>query len=60
MIMALVGYWLFGLGTSIGLGFFTPLGGLGVWIGLAIGLVAVTLLLGSRWRGRAALGLLPS
>ena len=58
MALALLGYWVPGLGTSIGLGFFTPLQGLGIWIGLAVGLVAVAMLLLRRWgrRDRFALG----
>ena len=57
MIMALTGYWLFGFGTSVLLGFFTPLAGLGVWLGLAVGLVVVAGLLLWRWSARDRLGL---
>jgi MATE family multidrug resistance protein len=59
MVYALFGYWLPGLGTAIGLGFFTPLEGLGIWIGLAVGLIVVALLMLQRWARRARLGLLP-
>ncbi len=59
MLLALTGYWLIGFGTSAFLGFATPLAGLGVWLGLAAGLVVVSLLLLQRWQGRARLGLLP-
>jgi len=59
MVMALFGYWVPGLGTAIALGFFTPLQGTGIWIGLAIGLVVVAGLLLQRWARRARLGLLP-
>ena len=59
MLLALAGYWLCGFATSVILGFFTPLAGLGVWIGLATGLVVVSVLLYRRWQRREALGLLP-
>lgn len=59
MAIALFGYWLPGFGLSLGLGLLTPLGGLGVWIGLAVGLVVVAILLLHRWRRRDRLGLLP-
>jgi len=59
MAIALFGYWVPGLGTAIYLGLFTPLGGLGVWLGLLAGLVVVAALLMWRWYRREALGLLP-
>lgn len=52
MIIALLGYWLPGFGTAIVLGFFTPLRGTGVWIGLAAGLAVVAALLLHRWTQR--------
>lgn len=60
MLYALFGYWVPGLGVSIGLGLFTPLEGLGVWIGLATGLVVVAVLLTWRWARRIRLGLVPA
>ena len=60
MLFALFGYWVPGFGTAIFLGFFTPLEGLGVWIGLAVGLIVVALLMLQRWGSRARLGLLPA
>lgn len=60
MAIALFGYWVPGVGTAIALGLYTPLRGLGVWIGLMTGLVVVAGLLLWRWRNRARLGLLPS
>ncbi len=60
MLLALTGYWIFGFGTSVVLGFRTPLAGLGVWIGLAVGLVVVAGLLLVRWVRRERLGLVPA
>ena len=60
MVVAIVGYWLPGFGTAVVLGFFTPLDGVGVWIGLAAGLVVVAALLMWRWHRREALGLVHS
>ncbi len=60
MIIAICGYWIAGYGTAIYLGFWTPMAGVGVWIGLAVGLVVVAALLLTRWRMRARLGLLPA
>lgn len=59
MLMALFGYWIIGFGTAIALGFFTPLSGIGVWIGLAAGLVATSVLLLWRWHEREKLRLVP-
>ena len=38
MWIAIFSYWVPGFGLAIGLGFYTPLEGTGVWIGLATGL----------------------
>jgi MATE family multidrug resistance protein len=59
MLIALGGYWLIGFVMAMGLGFGSPLGGLGVWIGLAAGLVVVASALVWRWRNREEHGLLP-
>ncbi len=59
MIIAISGYWLCGFVTAIVLGFATPLEGVGVWIGLAVGLVVVAAMLLRRWSQRERLGLLP-
>jgi MATE family multidrug resistance protein len=59
MAYALFGYWVPGLACCIALGFFTPLRGTGVWIGLAVGLVVVAGLMLWRWSRRERLGLLP-
>ena len=58
MVIALSGYWLLGIVTSLWLGFRTPLEGVGVWIGLAVGLVAVAGGMLWRWHWRERLGLL--
>ncbi len=50
MVMAAVSYWGVGLSASYGLGFMTPLGGVGIWLGLALGLaVAAVLMMGRFW-----------
>ena len=58
LVIALIGYWGIGAPLGIALGFATPLRGVGVWIGLAAGLAAVSVLLGARWLGRARQGFL--
>ena len=60
MVMALFGYWIVGFGTAIFLGFYTPWAGVGVWIGLAVGLVATSALLLWRWHRRENLRLVPA
>ncbi|OJW69825.1 MAG: MATE family efflux transporter [Sphingomonadales bacterium 63-6] len=60
MAYAIFGYWVPGLGCSLLLGFYTPLAGVGVWIGLAVGLVVVAVLMLRRWMRRERLGLLPA
>lgn len=57
MAIAIFSYWVPGYGTAIWLGFFTPLEGFGVWVGLAIGLVFAAGLLTWRWARRDTLGL---
>jgi MATE family multidrug resistance protein len=57
MWIAIFSYWVPGFGIAIGLGFFTPLEGAGVWIGLAAGLFFAAALLLSRWSRRDRLGL---
>lgn len=58
MIFAGIGYWGIGLPLSAALGFLTPLAGRGIWIGLAIGLTVVSVMMLWRWRARERLGLL--
>jgi MATE family multidrug resistance protein len=52
MLFAAVGYWVFGIGTSVLLGFPLKMHGLGVWIGLAAGLGLVAILMVWRWARR--------
>ena len=58
MLVALFGYWVVGFGVAAVLGFRTPLAGVGIWIGLAVGLLVVSVLLLWRWSARERLGLL--
>jgi MATE family multidrug resistance protein len=58
MWYAAIGYWGFGLPLSAYLSQVTPLRGVGVWIGLAAGLAAVSLLMVQRWLRRERLGLI--
>ncbi len=60
MWIAIFSYWVPGFGLAIGLGFFTPLEGAGVWIGLATGLFFAAALLLWRWARRDRLGLTPA
>ena len=57
MWIAIFSYWVPGFGLAIGLGFYTPLEGTGVWIGLATGLAFAAVLLLWRWSARERLGL---
>ena len=51
-LINLAGFWLVGFPVSVILGFFTPLGALGLWWGLVAGLVVVAFLLLGRMRSR--------
>jgi MATE family multidrug resistance protein len=59
LLIALLGYWAIGAPIGVALGFATPLGAVGVWIGLAFGLVAVAVLFMTRWLGRDRRGFPP-
>lgn len=57
MWYAAIGYWGIGLPLSYYLSQYTTLGGIGVWVGLASGLAAVSVLMVHRWLNREQLGL---
>lgn len=60
MLFAAFGYWVVGIGAGTHLAFLTPLEGRGIWIGLALGLAVVSVLMLWRWSRREALGLVPA
>jgi MATE family multidrug resistance protein len=60
MLFALAGYWGLGLPIGVALGFWTGLGGVGIWIGLAAGLAVVAVLMMRRWLRRETIGLVPT
>ncbi len=57
MLFAALGYWGIGLPLGAALGFWTPLQGRGIWIGLATGLAVVAALMTVRWSRRERIGL---
>jgi MATE family multidrug resistance protein len=57
MIFTFVGYWAIGIGVGAWLAFARGWQGQGIWIGLAIGLAIVAVLMIWRWSRREALGL---
>ena len=57
MLFALLGYWGIGLGFGAWLAFQRGWGGVGIWVGLALGLAIVSLLMIARWAMRGRLGL---
>lgn len=59
MIVALIGYWVIGIGIGVVLAFPLGLKGLGIWLGLASGLGVVAISLVARWALRERLYLLP-
>lgn len=60
MIFAGIGYWGIGIGVGALLAFPLGMRGVGIWLGLAVGLGIVALLMLLRWARREALGLVPS
>ncbi len=59
MYFALFGYWVIGIGAGAGLAFWGGMAGVGIWIGLAVGLAIVAVLMVWRWTMRARIGLIP-
>ena len=57
MVFAGFGYWAVGLGAGYVLAFHAGLQGLGIWIGLALGLAVVSVLMIGRWSLRERLAL---
>ena len=57
MIYAATGYWVIGLATAYGLAFGLGWEGIGIWIGLAVGLAVVSVMMVARWLRRERLGL---
>ncbi|HEX8389193.1 MAG TPA: MATE family efflux transporter [Sphingomonas sp.] len=60
MLVALFGYWVAGFGAAALFGFRIGWGGVGIWIGLAVGVATVYGLLLWRWSARERLGLVPA
>jgi MATE family multidrug resistance protein len=60
MVYAALGYWGLGLPVSAALAFAAGWGGTGIWIGLAVGLAIVAVLMVTRWSRRERLGLVPT
>lgn len=60
MVFAGISYWIAGFGTAILLGFTAGWQGVGVWTGLAVGLLVASSLLLWRWTMRGRFNLLPS
>ncbi len=58
MVNALIGYWAVGFTVAVWLGFRAGWGGLGIWIGLAAGLLVAAILMVGRFALRERLGLL--
>ncbi len=58
LLLAAAGYWGVGVPTALWLGFWTDLGGTGVWIGLAVGLTITAVMMILRFALRERLGLI--
>ena len=53
LVAALLGYWVAGIGSGLGLGFALGLGPAGLWIGLAVGLAAAGAVLAWRFHAKS-------
>jgi MATE family multidrug resistance protein len=60
MLFAAFGYWLVGIGSGYLFAFRLGWQGLGIWVGLALGLAVVSVLMIWRWVLRERLGLIPT
>lgn len=58
MMIALISYWVVGMPAAYLLGFVAGFGGVGIWWGLALGLLAAAILMNRRFLLRERLGLL--
>lgn len=58
MVIAAIGYWVIGLPVGAWLAFYGGMGGAGIWVGLAVGLGSVAVMMLLRWSWRDRLGLL--
>jgi MATE family multidrug resistance protein len=60
MLFAALGYWIIGVPVGATLAFELEVGGVGLWIGLAVGLAIVAVLMLTRWSMRDRLRLAPA
>ncbi|GGE23589.1 putative multidrug resistance protein NorM [Aureimonas endophytica] len=60
MVIALVSYWAIGMPIAYGFAFGLGMGGIGIWTGLAAGLLAAAVLMTGRFALRVRLGLTPA
>ena len=59
LLFAILSYWLIGFACACWLGFWTPTGAVGVWIGLSVGTAVYAVLLLLRFRSLASKLALP-
>jgi MATE family multidrug resistance protein len=56
MLLAGFGYWVVGLPLGVALAFWAGMGAVGIWVGLAVGLLLVAALMLARWMRLSASG----